>query len=401
MAMSEPSVLRQVKPTGGAEDRCPWCEQAIPHDKFDEIHARITANERQRTAKFERGLREQLARERAKVEADAKAAVAAAQKEGATALADLQKLAAANELRARQEGTKAAAAAASKKMMELEQAKTRAEQLLKDTRSNNDKVLSRRLQEQRDALERDKTKAVSAEKSKAFNNRQKLESKLEALQRQLQQKSADELGEGAEIDLFESLKAEFPDDRVTRVGKGHAGADIIHEVVLHGVVCGRLVYDSKNRGAWRNGYIAKLRKDQLAAKAAHAVLASAVFPSGAQQIHLQDGVIVINPARALVIVQILRRQILQAHSLRLSAKSRADKSAHVYEFITSDRFAQLLSELETLTDDLLEVDVKEHKAHEIVWNRRGVLLRTVQKARGTIASEIEQIMGTMPTERSA
>lgn len=397
MVVSQPSILRQVPTTVGAEQRCPWCDQPIPHERYDEIHARIAAKERERTAQVERQLREQLAREKIQIEAQAKTAVEQARKSGAAAMAALKKTAAVKEAAAREAGKKAAEAAVAPKLAGLDKAKKAAERQLLDVQAKQDKVLTLRLREQREALEKAKTEAVSVEKSKAFHDRQKLEGQLQALQRQLQQKTAEELGEGAEVDLFERLKGEFPEDRVRRVGKGNPGADIIHEVILHGRVGGRLVYDSKNRSAWRNGYVTKLRKDQLAANADHAILTTQVFPSGARQIHLQDGVIIANPARAIVLVHMLRKHILQTDALRLSNEARTEKTSRLYEFITSDRFGQLLEEVETLTEDLLELDVKEHKAHETTWNRRGQLLRTVQKARGTIASEIEQIIGTAPT----
>lgn len=309
--------------------------------------------------------------------------------------------AAASEVRARQEATKEAEAAALEKMQVLTRAKDSAEAKLKRVRVEGDAELLRRLNEQREALDRDNAKKLNTEKSKAFAERQKLEGQLPLLQRRLQKQSADELGEGAEVDLFDVLKAEFRDDRIARVAKGHAGADLMHEIVTHGSTCGRIVYDSKNRAAWQNGFVDKLRKDQLAAKADHAVLTTLKFPSGAQQIHVQDGVIVINPARAVAMVQILRSHILRSHSLRLGAEARAKKTAQLYEFITSQRFAELLAEVDGLSEDLLEIDVKEHRAHELVWNRRGQVIRNLQKARGMIATEIEQIIGTMPSERSA
>src|ERR1700740_894306 len=58
-----------------------------------------------------------------------------------------------------------------------------------------------------------------------------------------------------------------------------------------------LVYDSKNRTAWRNDYVDKLARDQIAAKAEHAVLSTLKFPADAKQVHVQDGVIIANPAR--------------------------------------------------------------------------------------------------------
>ena len=258
-----------------------------------------------------------------------------------------------------------------------------------------------RLRQQREALEKAGAGAVSAEKAKAFNERQKLEEKLQAMQRQIQQKTADELGEGAEVDLFEALKAEFPDDRITRVKKGTPGADIIHEVVNRGRLCGRIVYDSKNRNAWQNDYVVKLRQDQLAAHADHAILSTSVFPAGARQLHLREGVIIANPARVVALVQLLRRHVVQVDTLRLSNEARDDKAAHLYEFITSERCTQRLDQIDTITEDLLQLDVKEVKAHEATWKHRGQLVRSVQKARSSLVSEIDQIIGSEATERSA
>src|ERR1700692_2694352 len=153
---------------------------------------------------------------------------------------------------------------------------------------------------------------------KHFEEPQRLTGKLEDLARQLERKPANELGEGAEIDLFESLKQEFEGDQIKRVSKGAAGADIIHDVVHGGKVCGRIVYDAKNRNAWRNEYVPKLRQDQIAAEAEHAILSSLKFPAEVHQLHVQDGVIIANPARVLSLVQMLRRHIVQIHTLRLS-----------------------------------------------------------------------------------
>ncbi|MCH8242906.1 MAG: DUF2130 domain-containing protein, partial [Planctomycetes bacterium] len=241
--------------------------------------------------------------------------------------------------------------------------------------------------------------AVNAEKSKAFNENLKFEEKLQELQRKLQKKTAEELGEGAEVDLFEALKTEFPSDQITRVNKGAAGADIIHKVVHNGQVCGCIIYDSKNRNAWRNDYVTKLRRDQLAAKADHAILSTQVFPAGARQLHIQDGVIVSNPARTVVLAQMLRKHVVQNHGLRLSNKARDQKTARLYEFITSERCAQLLDQIVTLTDDMLDLEVKEKKAHDATWKRRGEFIRSVQRTHGDFSAEIERIIGTAAAER--
>lgn len=239
------------------------------------------------------------------------------------------------------------------KLAEAQKAKTAAEKALATEKEREERILSARLQEQRDALEKDKLKAVNSERSKAFAERQKLDEKLQLLQRQLQKKTADELGEGAEVDLFEELKSAFPTDEIKRVKRGETGADI-HTIVEKKRTCGSIVYDSKNRTAWRNDYVTKLRRDQLTAKADHAVLACHAFPAGARQIHIQDGVILANPARVMVLAEILSVQVVQLATIRLSNQARARKVARLYEFITSEHCTQLFDQIDSRTDAMLE-----------------------------------------------
>jgi hypothetical protein len=382
-------------------DRCPWCGQAVTHEQFEAITAQIAARERERAAQVERALRERLAAEKTQIEAAAQAQIATAKRDAAAAVATATKAAAERETRARADAKQAAEAAGATRIASAEMAKKVALEQLAAAKANTEAVVAERLRAQREALDLASLAAVNAEKAKAFAERQKLEEKLAGFQRQLQQRTADELGEGAEVDLFEALRAEFPDDRFTRVKKGTPGADIVHEIVHNGRTCGRIVYDAKNRDAWRNDYATKLRADQLAAKADHAILASRVFPAGAHQIHLQDGVIVANPARVIDLVHLLRRHVVTVDGLRLAGQARQEKAARLYEFITSDRCGQFLDEIDTLADDLLGLDVKEVKAHEATWRQRGQLLRSVQRVRGSLVTEIEQIIGTGAMEQSA
>ena len=382
-------------------DLCPWCGQPVTHERFEAITAQIAAKERERVAQIERGLRERVAAEKATIEAAARAQVAAAQRDAKAAVAAATRTAAEAEIRARAEGKAQAEASAVARIASAETARKTAVEQLAAAKVSTDAAIAEQLRAQRETLDAASLAAVNAEKAKAFADRQKFEEKLAAMQRQLQQKTAAELGEGAEVDLFEALRAEFPEDRFNRVKKGAQGADIVHEVIHNGRICGRIVYDAKNRGAWQNAHATKLRADQLAAKADYAILSSRAFPAGAQQVHLQDGVIVANPSRVIVLVELLRRQIITLDGLRLAGQARQEKAAQLYVFITSDRFGQFLDEIDTLTDDLLALEVKETKAHETTWRRRGELLRSVQRVRGSLLTEIEQITGTAAVERSA
>ena len=360
-------------------DICPWCDQPISHKKFVEIRARIQADE---------------GRHAAEVEAEAVAQVEKAHKEAAVVLEKAGKEAELRIKAARGQGKKAAEAEMGTSLATALEAKAAADKALVAEKKRRETTLNSRLNEQRDALEKDKVKAVNAEQAKAFKERQKLDEKLQLIQRQLQKKTADELGEGAEVDLFEELKAVFPTDEIKRVKRGESGADIVHTVVEKKRTCGVIVYDSKNRMAWRNSYTAKLRRDQLAAKADHAILACQAFPAGARQVHIQDGVIVANPARVIVIADILRSHIVQLAAIRLTNRQRTRKVTDLYEFITSEHCRQLFDQIDSLTDTMLELEVKEKKAHDSTWKQRGELVRSLQQARGDLVSEIDLIIAT-------
>lgn len=379
MRATSTAGVRNGAPTQDMGERCPWCDQPISHVKFEQIRNRIQAEER---------------RHATEIAAEAKAQVTKARQEAAIVLKKAKETAKLQAVAARDEGKRVAEAEAALKLATAQKEKTAAERALASEKKRQQSKLTARLREQRDALEKDKLKAVNSEKAKAFTERQKMDEKLQLLQRQLQKKTADELGEGAELDLFEELKAAFPTDEIKRVKRGEAGADIIHTIVEKKRTCGSIVYDSKNRAAWRNHYVTKLRRDQLAAKADHAVLASHAFPAGARQVHVQDGVILANPARVLVLAEILRSQVVQLATTRLGQQARVQKVARLYEFITSDHCTQLFGQIDSLTDAMLELEVKEKKAHDATWKHRGELIRSVQQARADLVSEIDLIIAT-------
>jgi hypothetical protein len=312
----------------------------------------------------------------------------------AAALEQAQKDAAAKEAAARAEGSAAAEAVAREKIEAAEAAKAAAQTQLLAARAEHDTTLAERLAEQRESLEKAGLKTLQDERVAWFGEKQKLEEKLQDVTRQLQNKSADELGEGAELDLFELLKAEFPGDKITRYAKGTPGADTLHEIYQNGKLCGRIVYESKNSSRWLGDYVTKLRQDQTAAEADQAILSTHKLPAAARHVHVQDTVIVCQPARVIVLAQIVRRHIIQMHSLRHSNEERATKTEALYSFITSPRCDQHLEDIKAHTDTLEEIDVSEVKAHQRTWKTRGEVIRKIQRSQGELRSAIDRIIGT-------
>jgi len=123
VATSQPSL----HPTAGkhlhiAGALCPYCDQPIPNDKAEEIRARFEAKERERVDALKALMNQQLAQERAQIEANAKAALEKVRQESAAALEMVNVEAAAKEVAAREEGRQSAEAVSRTKIAELEQA---------------------------------------------------------------------------------------------------------------------------------------------------------------------------------------------------------------------------------------------------------------------------------------
>lgn len=258
--------------------------------------------------------------------------------------------------------------------------------------------LVKRLAEQREALESDKADALNREKSDRYEERLAFQTKVDKLQRDLDQKSNEELGEGAHIDLLESLKAEFTDDRIERIKRGEPGADIRHTVMHNGKPCGMILYDSKNHGAWRNDFVTKLKNDQLADQADHAVLVTSAFPAKTRHYCMIEDIIVASPARVVALVQLVRQHMVRTHALRMSSAERAEKTGQLYDFITSPRCAGLMGRFESDAAKLLDLQNKEMQQHKVNWQSQGKLICSIQKAHGDLSFAIDGIIGTADAE---
>ena len=369
-----------------AGEHCPWCDQPIAHGKFEDITRRIEAREREQYESMQLRLTAEFAQKTATLEAKAQATVAEA-----AAVAEQRVLAARNEAK------QVAEAAAQARMSEVQSRLAQSEQAwaaqheqMAALQEAQEEALNARMTEVLETVQREREAAVLAEKAKVL----KLQSELQDMQRKLEGKSAHELGEGSEVDLFEQLRAAFEGDRIQRVPKGVNGADVIHDVVHNGKVCAKIIYDAKNRDSWQNVFASKLNADKLTQGADYAILASNKFPKDRSQIHSQDGVIVASPARVLALVEILRGQLVRMHQLRVSNEERGSKTAELYAFVTSEHCTQLIESIEAQAGKMLDLETKEQEAHRRLWDQRAKLIRSVQKARGDLSFEIDRIIGT-------
>lgn len=233
---------------------------------------------------------------------------------------------ASREATIRREAGDAAKAALAPKLAEAADIKRQ----MKELRSTFETTMKQQLAAQAEALEKAATERVNAEKEKRFADNLKHQQELEDLKRRTAKERPQELGDQGELDLFEILMTEFPQDQIARVPKGQNGADIIQRIFVNGICVGANCFEVKNHKRWQNGWIAKLREDTIEAGASHGILVTTAFPAERRELTVIDNMVVAAPARAIAVAHILRRAVVAFHALRLSNQQRDEKTAQQY-----------------------------------------------------------------------
>ena len=397
--------------------------------------AKVKETEAERDAADARAA-QKIATEKAQIEAAAKAKVEQAEREKAEALKKADAEAAAQIEAAKAEGRKLGEAgfearitAAEKAKAEAEKAKTDAEiaaaqkvavaeqaakarqeeaqkQLeaantekagalakVKEVEAERDAAIETRVREVREAMEKHEGEALAKKDFENDEKTRKLLVQVQTLERKLEEKRPDELGEGAHIQLLDALRAEFPGDDIRRIRPGVSGADILHTVMRNGMACGSILWESKNSMGWQYDYVTKLIRDQTAARADHAILSTFKFPAGTSQVAIFDGVVIVNPARAVAIAHMIRTHLLLVHTLRLSKAERMEKMAALYDFMTSPQCALLLGRIDSDAEALLDLQVAEKKFHDKHWEKQALRYKSIQKAKADLDIEVGAIIG--------
>jgi hypothetical protein len=277
-------------------------------------------------------------------------------------------------------------------LQKVKQLEEREAAIRKEATEEAQRSAQKELDQERLILKQAQDTALLKKEGEFGRERESWQKKIQDMQRQLEQKTANQLGDGAELDLLETLREAFRDDRITPVPKGRAGADIHHYVMHKGETCGLIIYDSKNHQDWRDHFATKLRDDRIEAKAEYAILSTAAFPKGKKGLCVESDVIVVSPAQAVHVAGLLRQALVTMHVRGLSQKERAGKTNKLYQYITSGEYAQRFSHVSALTEELLGVDVKEQGDHGRVWKKRGELLIKQRDALREIDTEIAAIV---------
>ncbi|HMK27927.1 MAG TPA: DUF2130 domain-containing protein [Chitinophagaceae bacterium] len=282
----------------------------------------------------------------------------------------------------------------------------RKEQELKNKEAEIELTVQKQLQRDREKLTEDIRKI---EEQKTANKETEYQLKIKELEKQRddQKKLADEMkrkaeqgsmqtqGEVQELLLEEMLRAAFPFDLVTEVGKGVRGADCIQTVRnAFGQECGRIIFESKRTKDFGNDWIDKLKADMRSQGADVAVIVTQALPRDMSSFGEKEGVWICSFAEAKAVVAMLRDAVIKIFNAAKSQDNKGDKMHLLYDYLTSREFAE---QWQAIREGFMSMKLsiqRERDAMEKLWKAREKQLEKVLLSAAHVRGSIEGISGT-------
>lgn len=227
---------------------------------------------------------------------------------------------------------------------------------------------------------------------------ERLQEQVEEMNRRMEQMDAGDRGELSEEDLLQSLQQAFQrqGDDIRRVGRGKAGADIIHKVIdkagTEAVAAGTIIYESKDRLKWQEAFVAQARKAREEYGTPHVVVVSQAFPRKEKELTWRDGVPVVHPAHAVPLAHVIRKFIVEMHRAGLSGQDVARKTEELYAYIRSEKFRRNLSDIIDVSGKLGQTLETEKRQHRKLWMRREQAYASLEEKGGEIDEAIRAIV---------
>ena len=280
------------------------------------------------------------------------------------------------------------------------------EQALMNREAELELSVQRKLQEERVKLseeirrqEEDKTATKDIEHQlrqkeleKQLEDQKRL---IEEMKRKAEKGSTQLQGEIQELALEEMLKAAFPFDMISEVGKGIRGADCIQTIRNQfGQECGRIIYESKRTKHFDKAWIEKLKADMRSTTADVAVIVSQALPEQLSKFGQVEGIWVCSFGEVTALSHVLRDGIIKIFNATKSQENRGDKMHLLYDYLTSNEFGEQWKAIREGFQSMKLSIQKERDAMEKLWKAREKQLEKVLLNAAHIKGSIEGIAGS-------
>ncbi len=249
----------------------------------------------------------------------------------------------------------------------------------------------RKLEAQRITQMQEEFNLKLAEKEKQLEDQRKL---AQQMKQKAEQGSMQLQGEIQELLLEDLLRATFPFDAVTEVGKGVRGADCIQTVHTKlGVEAGKIIYESKRTKDFANDWIEKLKADMRSLGADVAIIVTQTLPKDMERFGEKDGVYICTFSEVKSVAALLRNALLKIFEIKKSQHNQGDKMVMLYEYLVGSEFGE---QWKAIREGFMSMKIsiqKERDAMERLWKAREKQLEKVLLNATHIRGSIEGIAG--------
>ena len=232
-------------------------------------------------------------------------------------------------------------------------------------------------------------------KTKEYKLQMEQQQKLiEELKRKSEQGSMQLQGESQEILLEEIIKENFPFDMIEEVGKGVEGADCIQTVRnSSGIICGKIIYESKRTKGWSNNWVDKLKADKRNTGADIAILVTQTFPKDMDRFGEKEGIWICNFSEVSGVAHLLRSSIIKINDIQKAQEGKGDKMQMLYDFLTGNEFR---GQMEAIVEGFMAMKQsisKERIQMEKIWKEREKQIEKVLISTSGMYGSVKGIAG--------
>lgn len=267
----------------------------------------------------------------------------------------------------------------SAQLIELNQTKAKLQQLSREMEEKEAAIhlkmeteLTNRLSEMKSSVKRQIELESGLRLKEKQNVIDSLKQKLQDATQRIEQGSMQMQGEMMELTVEEILREANPTDLIEEVKKGVNGFDAKQVIRFNGKEIGSIGYEVKNTKSWSDGFIEKIKTDNLSAKCDLLVIVTKSTPKEmeGQKFKLINGVWVTSIHFLSDLSSLLRFGLLKVHEQRITQQNGDTKAHLLYAFLTSQECQALFNSMMDGLKKLEEMNDEEERKLQALFKKR-------------------------------
>ncbi len=214
---------------------------------------------------------------------------------------------------------------------------------------------------------------------------------IKELQKRLKEgRTPQDAGHDFEIELVKELKAKFPSDIIEHHGQG---GDILHYIVCEGKEIASIVYECKKTEKFNKDYITQIKNDVIKRDATYGILVTFACDKKQSHFWVENDILIVHPYGAPYLAEVLRKNLIQLYSIKLSDKELSERAKKLLEYIKSNKFRNSVKDNIIRTKELYELLKREIEYHNTIWDKRHKHYNVIAQQSKEIEDDSKNIIG--------